>query len=148
MNESVLDLNDTDLVSGYRENVEKFLAEQSKDLLEQNIEERDRLNFLLSEFMAEIVKRNIQLWMTADNNLSIPLFDNKNLLVPMFIKSKRCIVDAFKEEIIESSNKQICFEKLFLKKFKAVLTPSYPNTWQQIEFTDQKNKTIFLLTWL
>jgi len=61
MNESLLDLNDTDLVSGYRENVTKFLAEQSKDISEQNIEERDRLNFLLSTYMAEIVKRNIVL---------------------------------------------------------------------------------------
>ena len=61
MNESLLDLNDTDLVSGYRENVTKFLAEQSKDISEQNIEERDRLNFLLSTYMAEIVKRNIEL---------------------------------------------------------------------------------------
>jgi hypothetical protein len=61
MNESLLDLNDTDLVSGYRENVTKFLAEQSKDISEQNIEERDRLNLLLSTYMAEIVKRNIVL---------------------------------------------------------------------------------------
>jgi len=61
MSESLLDLNDADLVSGYRENVEKFLTEQHKDISEQNREERDRLNFLLSDYMAEIVKRNIQL---------------------------------------------------------------------------------------
>lgn len=61
MNESLLDLNDTDLVSGYRENVASFLAEQSKDISEQNIQERDRLNLLLSTYMSEIVKRNIEL---------------------------------------------------------------------------------------
>jgi hypothetical protein len=61
MNEILLDLNDADLVSGYRENVEKFLLEQNKDSSQQDIVERDRLNALLGDYMSEIVKRNIQL---------------------------------------------------------------------------------------
>jgi hypothetical protein len=86
--------------------------------------------------------------MTIDNNLSIPLFDSEGLLVPVFIKSKRCIVNMFKEEITTSANNQLCFEKLFLKKFKAALTPGYPNSWQQLEFKNQRDKSVFLLTWL
>jgi hypothetical protein len=86
--------------------------------------------------------------MTTDNNLSISLFDNEELLAPSFIKSKRWVVNAYKEEILKSAVKQLCFEKLFQKKFKATLTPGYPNNWQQIEFTSQKDKSVFLLTWL
>ena len=65
-----------------------------------------------------------------------------------FIKSKRWIVNTCKEEILASSSKHVCFENLFQKKFKAVLTPSCSSGWQQIEFTNQKDKSIFLLTWL
>jgi hypothetical protein len=86
--------------------------------------------------------------MMEDNNFCIPLFDNEKLLSPAFIKSKRWIVNTCKEEILASSSKHVCFENLFQKKFKAVLTPSCSTGWQQIEFTNQKDKSIFLLTWL
>jgi len=81
-------------------------------------------------------------------NLTIPLFNNENLLDPSFIKSKRWIINNFQTDILQSSNKSLCFENIYREKFKAELVPGFPKSWEQLKFKNLKDKSVFLLTWL